>query len=336
MSDYTQITDFSAKDALASGDPEKTIIGADVDAELAAISTAVATKADDSGVVHKSGTETIAGNKTLSGSTVLSGTASMSSKSMYWSKGADIASAATLVLGTDGNMFDVTGSTGPITAITVPAGMLFMLQFDSTPTLTHHATNLNLPGGANIVAEAGDRLIGFATAANTVHVLDFIRAVSPPGGGWVIRTPTATTSGSTSEFTSIPPWVTEIVVMLAQPSTNGTAVPRIQIGEAGGYLAAGYACEASDIAAAVATTEYTTGFGLCASFAATDVPSGSLILNLYNASTNTWVISGVIRKNSTNTSVIGGYASLSSVLTKIQLITTDTFDAGAWNIKYRA
>ena len=93
-----------------------------------------------------------------------------------WAKGADITSAATLVLGTDGNFFDVAGSTGPITAITVPAGTLFMLQFDSTPTLTHHATNLNLPSGANIVAAAGDRLIGFATAANTVHVVAYIRA----------------------------------------------------------------------------------------------------------------------------------------------------------------
>lgn len=46
MSDYTQITDFSAKDALSSGDPEKIILGADFDAELAAIATAVGSKVD--------------------------------------------------------------------------------------------------------------------------------------------------------------------------------------------------------------------------------------------------------------------------------------------------
>jgi len=89
---------------------------------------------------------------------------------MYWAKGADIVSAATLVLGTDGNMFDVTGSTGPITAITVPAGMLFMLQFDSTPTLTHGAS-LVLPNATSITAVAGMKAICFATAANTVEVL---------------------------------------------------------------------------------------------------------------------------------------------------------------------
>lgn len=47
MSDYTQSTDFSAKDALASGDPNKQVLGADVDAELSLISTAIASKLDN-------------------------------------------------------------------------------------------------------------------------------------------------------------------------------------------------------------------------------------------------------------------------------------------------
>jgi hypothetical protein len=46
MSDYTKITDFSAKDPLASGDPEKLAVGADVDAEYDAIAVAIATKED--------------------------------------------------------------------------------------------------------------------------------------------------------------------------------------------------------------------------------------------------------------------------------------------------
>lgn len=46
MSDYTQTTDFSAKDALTAGDPEKAILGSDVDVEFAAIQTAIATKYD--------------------------------------------------------------------------------------------------------------------------------------------------------------------------------------------------------------------------------------------------------------------------------------------------
>lgn len=46
MADYTQTTDFSAKDDLLTGDPDKLILGADFDAEFAAIASAVATKFD--------------------------------------------------------------------------------------------------------------------------------------------------------------------------------------------------------------------------------------------------------------------------------------------------
>lgn len=48
MSDYTKITDFAAKDSLAAGDPDKLVLGAEIDAELTALSSAIATKADTS------------------------------------------------------------------------------------------------------------------------------------------------------------------------------------------------------------------------------------------------------------------------------------------------
>jgi hypothetical protein len=50
MADYTQITDFSAKDALPTGNSEKVILGADVDGELSAIATAIASKYDSNDV----------------------------------------------------------------------------------------------------------------------------------------------------------------------------------------------------------------------------------------------------------------------------------------------
>lgn len=46
MSDYSRITNFTAKDSLPDGDSEKLILGADIQAELDAISTAIASKAD--------------------------------------------------------------------------------------------------------------------------------------------------------------------------------------------------------------------------------------------------------------------------------------------------
>ena len=80
-------------------------------------------------------------------------------------KGADIASAATVDLGTaTGNTVDVTHSTGT-TAITslggasLQAGAEIETRFvisGGTLTLTHHATNLYLAGGANITLANGD------------------------------------------------------------------------------------------------------------------------------------------------------------------------------------
>lgn len=72
--------------------------------------------------------------------------------------GTAIASAATIDLGAaTGNTVHITGSTGPITSLgTVASGVERKVVFDSTPTLTHNATSLILPTGANITAAAGD------------------------------------------------------------------------------------------------------------------------------------------------------------------------------------
>ncbi len=90
-------------------------------------------------------------------------------------KGGDLTSANPLVIDTDGHVFDVAG-TENFATMTVAANRLFVLMFDGILTMTHHATNLNLPGGANITTAAGDRGIFFSTGANTVYCLDFTRA----------------------------------------------------------------------------------------------------------------------------------------------------------------
>ena len=87
-------------------------------------------------------------------------------------KGADIASATTLVVGTDGDYFDITGTTA-ITGMTVTAGRRFTLQFNGAVVLTHHATNLYLPGAANFTTEANDSLTFIATAANQVRWIGY-------------------------------------------------------------------------------------------------------------------------------------------------------------------
>ena len=76
---------------------------------------------------------------------------------IQWSQGADVASGTALAVGTDGNYFDVTGTT-TITSINTTGGVgtQIKLHFDGELTLTHDATDLILPGGANITTAAGD------------------------------------------------------------------------------------------------------------------------------------------------------------------------------------
>ena len=107
----------------------------------------------------------------------------------YWTKGADIVSAPTIDLSlATGNAVTITGNTGPITAFgTTPAGSIFYLTFNSTPTLTHNGTSLKLPSEANIVVVAGDRMILKSLGSGNWECVNYTRI----DGKAVIETPGA-------------------------------------------------------------------------------------------------------------------------------------------------
>jgi len=111
-------------------------------------------------------------------------TAAVFAGNMRMTKGGDIASASPLVIDTDGNYFDVTGTTN-FAAMTVAAGNFFMLQFDGALTITH-GSGIEIPGGADLTTAAGDRLICYATAANTVEVMN-VATEAASGGGKVLQ-----------------------------------------------------------------------------------------------------------------------------------------------------
>lgn len=98
-----------------------------------------------------------------------------------WKKGADVASASSMTLGNDGNVFDITGTT-TITSITAkPAGSIVILQFDGAVTVTD-GSNLKLNGNFVSAAESvlslysdGTNWHEFArqpTASNFVQLTD--------------------------------------------------------------------------------------------------------------------------------------------------------------------
>lgn len=91
-----------------------------------------------------------------------------------WAKGANLASAASLTLGTDGNLFHVTGTT-TITAISGSASPA-TLVFDGALTLTHNGTSLILPGGANIATAAGDVAVFVNDGGSNWRCVSYIKA----------------------------------------------------------------------------------------------------------------------------------------------------------------
>lgn len=86
----------------------------------------------------------------------LGGTLDTNAKQVRESKGANVASAATLTLGTDGNYFDITGTTTITSIATLAVGTEVTLRFSGVLTLTHHSTDLILPGGVSITTASGD------------------------------------------------------------------------------------------------------------------------------------------------------------------------------------
>lgn len=105
--------------------------------------------------VRRDGTAISAPYLPLAGGTI-TGEVTFSASTLKLAKGVDVASATALPLITDGNYFDVTGTATITSFNSVGVGTWVRLHFDAALILTHNATDLVLPGGANITTAAGD------------------------------------------------------------------------------------------------------------------------------------------------------------------------------------
>jgi len=149
-----------------------------------------------SGALIASGTSDLNGVNTLAGNTTVSGTLAATSTlavtgvqtnaaMVTWSKGADLTDTDVdvsniLTVGTDGNYFDYTG-TDQIDAIaTVGVGTVIKIHFDAACVLTHHATNLILPGAASITTVAGDEAEFVEYASGDYRLTNYSRAAFLP------------------------------------------------------------------------------------------------------------------------------------------------------------
>lgn len=191
--------------------------------------------------------------------------------------------------------------------------------------------------------DIGDQIIythaaGWFTV-NSIGQLKQVQGTAPGGGGGlVLGTPQATTSGSSKDFTSIPAGTNQILVSFVGVSTNGTTSPKIQLGDAGGIETSGYLGTGSYIQNAYASgvSNFTDGFAVSHAINSSTVLNGTIGLTLVNSSTYTWAASGSLaRSDAPVTNFCTGSKSLSDELTQIRVtVGADTFDAGSLNIAY--
>lgn len=154
-----------------------------------------------------------------------------------WYKGADIASATALTPGGDGNYFDVTGTTTITSIATIGVGSVVRLHFDGALTLTHHATDLVLPGGANITTAAGDEAEFVEYASGDWRCVNYQPAATGPGQ----RPWTLTVVSATNAAWPVPAGTTEMIVEGFAAGASGaggntTAGHRGSGGGGGGYF----------------------------------------------------------------------------------------------------
>lgn len=115
-----------------------------------------------------------------------------------WTLGADAASAGALALGA-GNIFDITGAVTITSIASKGVGSIVVLQFDGALTLTHHATDLILPGAANITTADGDIATLYEYATGDWRCISYTKKALAPGAA-TTATNAATVTGINTGF----------------------------------------------------------------------------------------------------------------------------------------
>ena len=119
-------------------------------------------------------------------------------------------------------------------------------------------------------------------------------------------------------------------------STTSTADLQVQIGDSGGVEATGYAGTVSNQGGTIAQN-FSSGFDVTSSIAASSTVSGQCILSLEDSSDNTWVESSILGFDNASVAYGAGYKALTAELDRVRITTIGggaAFDLGAINIQY--
>lgn len=157
----------------------------------------------------------------------ITGTKTVAGAALNLAQGTNIASAATTDIGAaTGNYVVVTGTT-TITALgTIQAGTGRVVRFAGALTLTHNATSLILPTGANIVTAPGDIAVFVSEGGGNWRCTSFERAsgipLSAPSGSVINSTYAEYTANAS--LTAVLPYDDTI-----PQSTEGTQILSVSL-----------------------------------------------------------------------------------------------------------
>ena len=146
-----------------------------------------------------------------------------------------------------------------------------------------------------------------------------------------LGTETATTSGTSVEWTGLPTWVRQIVVNFNELSLAGAADMLVQLGTSTGYITSGYLSNSHNNSAS-AYGNSTSGF-IIDNLGASEVLGGSMIIT--KVADDAWV--EVFKGKTGNASGDAGAGTLngSGTIDRIRLnLTASSFDAGSAGIWY--
>jgi len=155
-------------------------------------------------------------------------------------------------------------------------------------------------------------------------------------GAFIAGTAVASTSGTSITFTSIPSWVKRVTLMFNGVSSNGSSVPRVQLG-AGSTTTSGYVGVNVLLGAVLGNGTLSAGFDVNPGLSnAGNAFTGTLVFSLITS--NTWVgVASLADPFGSTSCLTQGSVSLSGALDRVVISMingTDTFDAGSINILY--
>lgn len=194
MSDYTQATDFTAKDSLISGNPAKKILGSEFDTEFAAIATAIGTKFDSEDLADNAEAAALTSDSTLltpAGLAYAVANADGSSTDQPGFRGLVLrdpgTSNYTAVLGDHGRFLRHESGDGSGDVYTIPANATVAFEVGTTLTFVNLDTNsLSIAITSDTMYLAGTTVSGTRTLAQNgmataVKVSTTVWLISGPG-----------------------------------------------------------------------------------------------------------------------------------------------------------